>query len=53
MRQTDHKHQIVVSKSLDEDIIKANRDTVYVAHSGTKRPVDLISPSYWWPSMRK
>jgi hypothetical protein len=42
-----------VPKSLVEDIIKANHDPVYVAHPGTKRTVDLISLSYWWPSMRK
>jgi len=38
---------------LVKDIIKANHDPVYVAHTGTKRTVDLISLSYWWPSMRK
>ena len=40
-------------KSLVEDIIKANQDPLYVAHPGAKRTVDLISLSYWWPSMRK
>ena len=52
-RRSDHKRQLVVPKSLVEDIIKANHDPVYVAHPGTKRTVDLISLSYWWPSMRK
>ena len=52
-RRSDHKHQLVVPKSLVEDIIKANHDPVYVAHPGTKRTVDLISLSYWWPGMRK
>ena len=40
-------------KPLSEGIIKANHDPVYVAHPRTKRTVDLISLSYWWPSMRK
>jgi len=51
-RRFDHKHELVVPKSLVEDIIKANPDPVYVAHTGTKRTIDLISLSYWWPSMR-
>jgi hypothetical protein len=42
-----------VPKALVEDIIKANHDPVYVAHPGTKRTVDPISLSYWWPSMWK
>jgi len=42
-----------VSKSLVKDIIKANHDPLYVAHPGTKRTVDLISLTYWWPSMQK
>jgi len=51
-RRSDHKHQLVVPKSLVEDI-KANHDPVYVARPGTKRTIDLVSLGYWWPSMRK
>jgi hypothetical protein len=51
-RQTDKKHQLVVPKSLVNDIIKVNHDPVYVAHPGVKRTYDLISLNYWWPKMR-
>jgi len=52
-RRSGHKHQLVVPKSLVEDIIKTSLEPIYVAHPGTKRTVDLICLSYWWPSMRK
>ena len=52
-RRSNFKHQLVVPKSLVEDTIKENHDSVYVAHPGTKRTVDLISLIYWWPGMRK
>jgi len=52
-RRSDHEHQLVVPKSLVEDIIKPNRDPVFVAHPDTKRTVDLISLNYWWPTRRK
>jgi hypothetical protein len=52
-RRPDHKHQLVVPKTLIQDVIKASHSPVYVAHTGTKRTTDLISLRYWWPNMRK
>jgi hypothetical protein len=45
-------HQIVVPKTMVQDIIKMNHDPVYVAHPGMKRSFELISLSFWWPGMR-
>jgi transposase InsO family protein len=51
-RSSRDTHQIVVPKTMVQDIIKMNHDPVYVAHPGMKRSFELISLSYWWPGMR-
>jgi transposase InsO family protein len=51
-RQRNGKHQIVVPKTLIQDVIRENHDPVYVAHPGTRRTYDLISLTYWWSGMR-
>jgi hypothetical protein len=50
-RSREHQHQLVVPKSLVQDIIKANHNSVYIGHPGMKRTFDLISLHYWWPGM--
>ena len=52
-RSREHQHQLVVTKALVQDIIKANHNPVYIGHLGMKRTFDLISLRYWWPSMRQ
>jgi len=52
-RQINHKHQLVVSASLIQDVIRANHTPMYVAHLGIRRTFELISLNYWWPVMRK
>ena len=52
-RQKNGKHQLVVPRTLIQDVIKENHDPKYVAHSGMKRTYSLISLNYWWPNMRR
>jgi len=52
-RQQNGKHQLVVTRTLVQEVIKENHDPKYVAHSGIKRTHGLISLNYWWPNMRK
>jgi len=52
-RRTDRKHQLVLSHSIIRNVIRAYYDPVYVVHPGMKRTFDLISLTYWCPSMRK
>jgi len=51
-RRTADKHQLVISKTLVQDIIKESHDRIYAAHPGI-RTHDLLALNYWWPGMRK
>jgi len=52
-RRPCDKHQIVVPRSLNYDVIQESHNPVYVAHPGVKRTHDLILLQYWWPGMRR
>jgi len=52
-RRNPHRHQLVVPKSLIQDVVRANHNPSYVAHPGTKRTHDEIALNYWWPGMRR
>ena len=47
------KHQLVIPKTLVQDIIKDNHDQIYAAYPGVRRTHDLTALSYWWPGMRR
>ena len=46
-------HQIVVPKSLIQDVIRANHDPSYLALPGIKRTHNVIASNYWLPGMRR
>jgi hypothetical protein len=50
-RQKNGKHQLVVPRTLIQDVIEENHDPEYVAHPGMKRTYSLIVLNYWWPNM--
>ena len=52
-RQKNGKHQLVVPRTLIQEVIKENHDPKYVAHPGMKRTYSLIALNYWWPIMRR
>ena len=52
-RRSQDRHQLVVPKSLIQDVIRANHDPSYIAHPGIKRTDNVISLNYWWPGMRR
>jgi len=52
-RRTNHKHQLVVSASFIQNVIRANHKPVYLAHPGIRRTFELIALNYLWPDMRK
>jgi len=43
--------KLVVPQSLIQDVITENHNPIFVAHSGSKRTMELISLRYWWPKM--
>jgi hypothetical protein len=47
MRQSNLKHQLVVSKSLIWNNIKANHNQFYATHPEIKGTFNLISLSHW------
>jgi hypothetical protein len=51
--RSQDRHQLVVPKSLVQDVIRANHDPPYIAHPGIKRTHDVIALNYWWPGMRR
>ena len=52
-RQRHDRYKIVVPSSLIHDVVKANHDPKYVAHTDIKSTHNLIFLHYWWPGMRK
>jgi hypothetical protein len=46
-RRPDRGHQLVILKSLVQNIIKANNDPVYIAQPGVKGTLSQISLNYW------
>jgi len=52
-RQKNGKHQLVVPRTLIQEVIKENHDPKYVTHPGMKRTYGLIALNYWWPYMRR
>jgi len=52
-RRPCDKHQVVVPRSLNYDVIQKNHNPIYVAHPGVKRTHDLILLKYWWPGRRQ
>jgi len=52
-RRPADKHQLVIPKTLVQDIIKENHDKLYAAHPGVRRTHDLTALNYWWPGMRR
>jgi len=52
-RISQDRHQLVVPKSLIQDVIRANHDPSYIAHPGIKRTHNVIALNYWWPGMRR
>ena len=51
-RQQNGKHQLVVPKTLVQEVIKENHEPKYVAHLGIKRTRPNFF-NYWWRNMRK
>ena len=45
-RRSQDRHQLVVPKSLIQDVIRANHDPSYI-----KRTHNVIALNYWWPGM--
>jgi hypothetical protein len=39
--------KLVVPQSLIQEVIAENHDPIFVAHPGSKRTLELISPMYW------
>jgi hypothetical protein len=52
-RRRQGRHQLVVPTSIIQDVIRANHDPSYIAHSGINRTHSVIALNYWWPGMRK
>jgi len=52
-RQKNGKHQLVVPRTLIQEVIEENHDPKYVAHTGMKRTYSLIALNHWWPIMRR
>ena len=50
-RRSQDRHQLVVPKSLIQDVIRANHDPSY--DPGIKRTHSVIALNYWWPGMRR
>jgi hypothetical protein len=51
-RCTNGKHQLLVPRTLVNEVIKQNHVPIYAAHPGVKRTYELIAHSFWWPAMR-
>ena len=52
-RRSQERHQLVVPKSLIQDVIRANYDPSYIAHPDIKRTHSVIALNYWWSGMRR
>ena len=52
-RRSQDRHQLVVPKSLIQDVVRANHDPSYIAHPGIKRTHNVIALNYWWRAMRR
>jgi len=45
--------KLVVPQALIQEVIAENHNSIFVAHPGSKRTLELISLKYWWPKMRQ
>jgi transposase InsO family protein len=52
-RRADGKHQLLVPRTLVNEVIKQNHVPSYAAHPGVKRTYELIALSFLWPAMRR
>jgi hypothetical protein len=52
-RQMNGKHQLVVPKTMVKDVIALNHDSIYAAHPGRKRTLEILCICYYWPKMRQ
>jgi hypothetical protein len=52
-RRTNGKHQLLVPRTLVNEVIKQNHVPIYTGHPGVKRTYELVALSFWWPAMRR
>jgi hypothetical protein len=47
------EHQLLVPKTLAKDVKALNHDSIYAAHSGRKRTLEILCIRYYWLRMRQ
>jgi hypothetical protein len=52
-RRMNGEHQLVVPKKLVKEVIALNHDSIYAAHPGRKRTLEILCIRYYWPGMRQ
>jgi hypothetical protein len=52
-RRMNGEHQLVVPKTLVKEVIELNHDSIYAAHAGRKRTLEILCLRYYWPKMRQ
>jgi hypothetical protein len=50
-RRMNGEHQLLVPKTLAKEVIELNHDTIYAAHPGRKRTVEILCIRYFWHKM--
>jgi hypothetical protein len=52
-RRMNGEHQLLVPKTLAKEVIALNYDSIYAAHPGRKRTLEILCIHYYWPRMRQ
>jgi hypothetical protein len=52
-RRPEGRHQLVVPRTLVNEVIRENHTPIFISHPGVKRTCDLNALSFWWSGMRK
>jgi hypothetical protein len=52
-RKRNGKHQLVITETLLQDVIRESHHPMYIDHPGVQRTYHLVSLNYWWPGMTR
>jgi hypothetical protein len=53
MRRMNGEHQLLVPRTLAKEVIELNHDSIYAAHPGKKKTLEILCIRYYWPKMRQ
>jgi hypothetical protein len=52
-RRMNGEHQLLVPKALAKEVIELNHDSIYAAHPGRKRTLEILCIRFYCPKMRQ